>query len=56
MPEDCYHEHIRIPSFIFEEWKQLDEIVGVPNHEWWLNNALITWFEKKNRWAYETYC
>ncbi|MCU5103618.1 PD-(D/E)XK nuclease family protein [Bacillus cereus] len=47
MPEDCYHEHIRIPSFIFEEWKQLDEIVGVPNHEWWLNNALITWFERK---------
>lgn len=45
--EDCYHEHIRIPSFIFEEWKQLDEIVGVPNHEWWLNNALITWFERK---------
>ncbi|EOP58336.1 hypothetical protein IKQ_00446 [Bacillus cereus VDM053] len=45
--EDCYHEHIRIPSFIFEEWKQLDEIVGVPSHEWWLNNALITWFERK---------
>ncbi|GLV65016.1 hypothetical protein Bmyc01_36850 [Bacillus mycoides] len=47
IPEDCYHEHIRIPSFIFEEWKQFDEIVGVPNHEWWLNNALITWFERK---------
>lgn len=45
--EDCYHEHIRIPSFIFEEWKQLDEMVGVPSHEWWLNNALITWFERK---------
>ncbi len=27
--------------------KQLDEIVGVPNHEWWRNNALITWFEEK---------
>ena len=47
IPEECYHEHIRIPSFIFEEWKQLDEVVGVPNHEWWLNNALITWFERK---------
>ncbi|PFI26386.1 PD-(D/E)XK nuclease family protein [Bacillus cereus] len=47
IPEDCSHEHIRIPSFIFEEWKQFNEIVGVPNHEWWLNNALITWFERK---------
>lgn len=44
---DCYHEHIRIPSFIFPEWKQLDDVVGVPTHEWWLNNALITWFERK---------
>ncbi|WP_000386136.1 PD-(D/E)XK nuclease family protein [Bacillus cereus] len=44
---DCYHEHIRIPSFIFPEWKQLDDVVGIPTHEWWLNNALITWFERK---------
>lgn len=47
IPNDCYHEHIRIPSFIFPEWKQLDDIVGIPTHEWWLNNALITWFERK---------
>ncbi|PFN25107.1 PD-(D/E)XK nuclease family protein [Bacillus cereus] len=47
IPEDCYNEHIRIPSFIFEEWKQLDEVVGVPKGEWWLNNPLITWFERK---------
>ncbi|PFD96434.1 hypothetical protein COE15_07590 [Bacillus cereus] len=44
---DCYHEHIRIPSFIFPEWRQLDDVVGTPTHEWWLNNALITWFERK---------
>ncbi|EFI64715.1 PD-(D/E)XK nuclease family protein [Bacillus anthracis] len=43
----CYKEHIRIPSFIFEEWRQLDEFVGVPNGEWWLRNALITWFERE---------
>lgn len=42
----CYNEHIRIPSFIFQEWRQLDEIVGVPKGEWWLSNALITWFER----------
>ncbi|KEK22840.1 PD-(D/E)XK nuclease family protein [Bacillus gaemokensis] len=47
IPSDCYREHIRIPSFIFPEWKQLDEVLGVPNEEWWLNNALIIWFERK---------
>jgi len=47
IPNDCYHEHIRIPSFIFPEWKQLDDVVGASTHEWWLNNALITWFERK---------
>ncbi|MFA2767167.1 PD-(D/E)XK nuclease family protein [Bacillus pacificus] len=47
IPTGCYKEHIRIPSFIFEEWRQLDEIVGVPKGEWWLRNALITWFERE---------
>lgn len=47
IPNSCYKEHIRIPSFIFEEWRQLDEIVGVPKGEWWLRNALITWFERE---------
>lgn len=47
IPNGCYKEHIRIPSFIFEEWRQLDEIVGVPKGEWWLRNALITWFERE---------
>ncbi|UTG82733.1 PD-(D/E)XK nuclease family protein [Bacillus paranthracis] len=47
IPNGCYKEHIRIPSFIFEEWRQLDEFVGVPNGEWWLRNALITWFERE---------
>ncbi|SME36504.1 PDDEXK-like family protein [Bacillus paranthracis] len=47
IPTGCYNEHIRIPSFIFEEWRQLDEIVGVPKGEWWLRNALITWFERE---------
>ena len=27
--------------------EQLDEIVGVPKGEWWLRNALITWFERE---------
>lgn len=48
IPTGCYKEHIRIPSFIFEEWRQLDEIVGVPKGEWWLRNALITWFERES--------
>ncbi|MGN4715351.1 PD-(D/E)XK nuclease family protein [Bacillus cereus group sp. MYBK226-2] len=47
IPNSCYKEHIRVPSFIFEEWRQLDEIVGVPKGEWWLRNALITWFERE---------
>ncbi|MGE0999838.1 PD-(D/E)XK nuclease family protein [Bacillus sp. Gnz1/3] len=47
IPNGCYKEHIRIPSFIFEEWRQFDEFVGVPNGEWWLRNALITWFERE---------
>lgn len=47
IPTGCYKEHIRIPSFIFEEWRQLDEIVGVPKGEWWLRNVLITWFERE---------
>lgn len=47
IPNGCYKEHIRIPSFIFGEWRQFDEIVGVPKGEWWLRNALITWFERE---------
>lgn len=47
IPSNCYREHIRIPSFIFPEWRQLDDVLGIPKGDWWLNNALIIWFEKK---------
>lgn len=47
IPEDCYRDHIRIPSFILPEWKQLDDVVGKPKQDYWLNNALIAWFERK---------
>ncbi|CAG9612002.1 hypothetical protein BACCIP111899_01174 [Bacillus rhizoplanae] len=47
IPNTCYREHIRIPSFIFPEWRQLDDVLGTPKGDWWLNNALVIWFEKK---------
>ncbi|AIE60225.1 hypothetical protein MGA3_07050 [Bacillus methanolicus MGA3] len=46
IPDNCWRDHIRVPSFIFPEWRQLDEILGVPKEEWWLNNAFIIWFER----------
>ncbi|MDE3839046.1 hypothetical protein C0966_06630 [Bacillus methanolicus] len=46
IPEKCYRDHIRVPNFIFPEWRQFDEILGVPKEEWWLNNAFIIWFER----------
>ncbi|MEI4831385.1 PD-(D/E)XK nuclease family protein [Bacillus sp. FJAT-53711] len=44
---NCYREHIRVPSFIFPEWRQLDDVLGIPKGDWWLNNALVIWFERK---------
>ncbi|MGF9964506.1 PD-(D/E)XK nuclease family protein [Bacillus rhizoplanae] len=47
IPSNCYREHIRLPSFIFPEWRQLDDVLGTPKGDWWLNNALVIWFERK---------
>lgn len=44
--EENRNDHIRIPSFVFPEWRSLDGVVGVPTQDWWLNNALIVWFER----------
>lgn len=46
MPENLYKAHIKVPHFILPEWKQLDEVIGTPKDNWWLNNALIIWFER----------
>jgi hypothetical protein len=46
IPQDCYIAHVRVPSFILPKFKELDDIIGVPKDNYWLNNIFIIWFER----------
>ncbi|NLK10974.1 MAG: hypothetical protein GX317_08515, partial [Staphylococcus equorum] len=44
--KDNYTLDDRCPSFILEEFRRFDKKLGLPRWKWWLNNAVIMWFER----------
>lgn len=46
IPKECYNSHVRVPAFILPEFLLLDDILGVPKSNYWLNNVFIMFFER----------
>lgn len=46
LPRNCYNAHIRVPSFILPKFLILNDVLGTPRQNYWLNNAFIIFFER----------
>lgn len=46
IPQEVYHAHIKVPNFILPDWVDFKEIIGKPEHDYWLGHGLVIWFER----------
>lgn len=46
LPSEFYRSHVQYPSFILPEWADFSEVIGEPEHGYWLGHGLIIWFER----------
>lgn len=47
IPEEAYSASIRSPNFVLPDWFDFEETLGQPVSAYWLDQALIIWFERQ---------